>query len=78
MDLSLSEEQQAIRRTFHELAKRHIRPVAADLDENPRFPKELFAEIAAVGFFGMRYPEPLGNGADVMSLRARGGGALVG
>ena len=67
MSLSLSEEQRAIQRTFHAFAEREIRPLAADLDNNPRFPKEIFARAAEIGLFGMRYPEPIGNGADVTS-----------
>ncbi len=67
MDLALTEQQQTIQRVFREFAEREIRPVAADLDRNPRFPKELFAKVGQLGFFGMRYPEPEGSGADVLS-----------
>lgn len=67
MDFSLTEEQQTIRDTFHAFAEREMRPLARDLDENPRFERELFARVGALGFFGMRYPEPEGSSADVMS-----------
>ena len=67
MDFALTEQQQTIQRVFREFAEREIRPVAADLDRNPRFPKELFAKVGQLGFFGMRYPEPEGSGADVLS-----------
>lgn len=67
MDLALNEEQQAIQRVFREFAEHEIRPAAAELDRNPRFPKELFAKVGELGFFGMRYPEPEGSGADVLS-----------
>ncbi|MBI5527759.1 MAG: acyl-CoA dehydrogenase family protein [Deltaproteobacteria bacterium] len=67
MDFSLSEEQQAIQATFRRFADREIRPQARDLDENPRFPKELFLQAGGLGFFGMRYPPPEGTGADIVT-----------
>jgi len=67
VDLAYSEEQLEIRRVFHELAEREIRPTAAALDREPQFPRELFRRVGELGFFGMRYPEPDGSGADVMS-----------
>lgn len=67
MDLALRPEQAEIQRTFRELAAREIAPLARELDEAPRFPRELFRRVGELGFFGMRYPEPLGTGADVVS-----------
>jgi len=67
MDYSLSEEQRAVRDTFHRFAESEIRPLADSLDREPRFPKALFARAAELGFFGMRYPEPDGSGCDVMT-----------
>lgn len=67
MDFSLTEEQRAVQATFRELAVREIRPVAAALDESPRFPMELFRKVGDLGFFGMRYPEPHGTGLDVVT-----------
>ncbi len=67
MDFSLNEEQRVIRDTFHRFAESEIRPVADSLDRQPRFPRELFARAAELGFFGMRYPEPEGSGCGVMT-----------
>lgn len=67
MDLALTGEQRTIQQVFREFAEREIRPAAAELDRNPRFPKELFTKVGQLGFFGMRYPEPEGSGADVLS-----------
>ncbi len=67
MDFALTEEQQAIRETFHRFAAQEIRPTAADLDANPRFPHEIFKRAGEMGFFGMRYPAPFGSGLDVQS-----------
>jgi butyryl-CoA dehydrogenase len=67
MDFSLNDEQRAVRDTFHRFAENEVRPMAESLDREPRFPKELFARAAELGFFGMRYPEPEGSGCDVIS-----------
>ena len=67
MDFSLTDEQEAISRTFHDFAEREIRPQAEALDTQPRFPRELFQRAGELGFFGMRYPQPTGSGADVVS-----------
>lgn len=67
MDFSLTDVQTAVRDTFRSFAEREVRPQAADLDENPRFPRELFNRAGELGLFAMRYPEPDGSGADVVS-----------
>lgn len=67
MDLSLSDEQLAIQRTFRELTDREVMPVAQALDERAEFPRELFERVGELGFFGMRYPEPEGSGLDVLT-----------
>ncbi len=67
MDFSLSDDQAAVQRLFREFAENEIRPAAAELDKAPRFPRELFEQVGELGFFGMRYPEPEGAGADVLS-----------
>ncbi len=67
MDFALTPEQQAIRDTFHAFAAREVRPAARDLDERPRFPRELFLQAGRLGLFAMRYPEPDGQGADALS-----------
>ncbi len=67
MDFSLSDEQRAIAETFRSFAEREVRPQAAELDENPRFPRELVLKAGEMGFFAMRYPEPEGRGADLLS-----------
>ncbi len=67
MDFALTPDQEAIQRTFREFSEREVRPAAADLDRNPRFPRELFRRAGELGFFAMRYPEPDGTGADLLS-----------
>ena len=43
MDLSLSEEQEHLLHTVKEFAEREVKPVAAALDKEARFPAELVA-----------------------------------
>lgn len=66
MDFALSDAERAIQKTFRDFADRELRPVAAELDRAPRFPRESFERVGALGFFGMRYPEPEGSGASVV------------
>jgi butyryl-CoA dehydrogenase len=61
MDYDLSPEQQQIRDAFARFADERIAPQAAAIDESHAFPRELFAEIAGLGLFGMRYPEDAGG-----------------
>ena len=68
MDFTLSEEQQTIRQLFHSFAEREIRPQAAALDQEARFPEDLFRKLGELGLFGLRYPEPEGSGADTISF----------
>ena len=61
MDFALTREQEALRDTLARFCDERIRPRAAAIDEAGRFPRELFDEVAGLGFFGMRYPEALGG-----------------
>lgn len=61
MDFELSSEQEAIRATFVRFCDERIAPQAAALDAAHEFPRGLFDELAALGFFGMRYPEEDGG-----------------
>jgi butyryl-CoA dehydrogenase len=67
MDFSPSPEQEQIRATFHAFAEKEIRPLARKLDEQPDFPRAIFQRAGELGFFGMRYPPPLGSGTDVQT-----------
>lgn len=61
MDLILSGEQRQVRDMFARLSDETIAPQAADLDSAGIFPTDLFALLADVGLFGMRYPEADGG-----------------
>ena len=68
MDFELSEEQQLLRDAMARFCEERIKPQASALDEAGEFPRELFAELAGIGVFGLRYPESLGGtDADFLS-----------
>lgn len=61
MDLELTDTQQLIVRTARDYAERLIRPVAAELDRESRFPKEILAGLAELGLMGVNIPAALGG-----------------
>jgi alkylation response protein AidB-like acyl-CoA dehydrogenase len=61
MNFELTDQQKAIRDTFARFSDERVAPQAAALDEAHAFPRELFKELADLGFFGMRYPEDVGG-----------------
>src|SRR3990167_9243612 len=61
MDFEPSAEQRQVRETFARFCDQRIAPQAAALDEAHAFPRALFGELAAMGLFGMRYPEAVGG-----------------
>jgi butyryl-CoA dehydrogenase len=68
MELTLTEEQEALARIVREFAAREVRPVAAQNDREARFPTELVARMAALGLMGIEVPEELGgSGLDTIA-----------
>lgn len=68
MNFELSDIQHQVQQTFRDFADKRVKPQAAKLDEERKFPAELFREAGELGFFGMRYPESAGGtGMDVVS-----------
>lgn len=61
MNFELSEDQRVLRDVFARFCTERIKPQAAAIDEARQFPRELFEELAQLGFFGLRYPESLGG-----------------
>ncbi len=57
MDLSLSEDQQALLETVRQFATREVKPLAAALDREHRFPTELVKRMAELGLMGIEVPE---------------------
>jgi len=68
MNFELTDDQKAIRDAFARFCDERIAPQAAALDEARAFPRELFSQLAGLGFFGIRYPESAGGtGLDLVA-----------
>jgi alkylation response protein AidB-like acyl-CoA dehydrogenase len=61
MDLDLTETQELIVRTARDYAERVIRPVAAELDREERFPSDILKGLAELGLMGVNVPAALGG-----------------
>ncbi len=61
MDFKLNDEQQLLQTMFREFVEKEVRPIAAELDENERFPVELIPKMGEIGLLGIPIPEDLGG-----------------
>jgi butyryl-CoA dehydrogenase len=61
MDLQLTEEQQLLQRSVREFAEAEVKPLAKELDETGRFPRETFHKAAELGLTGIAMPEAEGG-----------------
>jgi butyryl-CoA dehydrogenase len=68
MDLSLTDEQEQLLRMVKEFAQREVKPLAAALDREARFPAELVARMAELGLMGIEVPVDYGgSGLDTLA-----------
>ena len=69
MDLTLSEEHEALRATVEEFARKEVAPVIGELYERGEFPYEIVRQMGAMGLFGLPFPEEYGGmGGDYFAL----------
>jgi alkylation response protein AidB-like acyl-CoA dehydrogenase len=61
LNLELTEEQELLRRTVREFAESEVKPLAREIDETGRFPRETFAKAAELGLTGVAFPEQAGG-----------------
>jgi butyryl-CoA dehydrogenase len=61
MNLELTEEQKLLQKTVREFAESEVRPLAKELDETGRFPRETFRKAAELGLTGVALPEAEGG-----------------
>jgi alkylation response protein AidB-like acyl-CoA dehydrogenase len=67
VDFSLTEQQRMIKDVAADFAQKEVAPQAAELDREERFPRELVARMAELGFLGMNVPEQYGGaGLDML------------
>ena len=69
MDFKLSEEQELIRNMVREFADTEVRPIAAAIDKEKRFPTETVSRLRELNLLGVPFPEEYGGaGADGLSF----------
>src|SRR5689334_14304373 len=68
MNLELTDEQRMIQSMAREFAEKDVRPVAAAIDREARFPHETVRRMGELGLMGIAIPEAHGgSGADTIA-----------
>lgn len=68
MNFSLTKEQEMVRKMVREFAINEVEPIAAEIDEEARFPIETIEKAGKIGLMGMPFPREYGGaGADYIS-----------
>jgi isovaleryl-CoA dehydrogenase len=68
MNFELTEEQEMLKVTVARFVDNDVIPLAAEIDEDERFPEENFRAMAQMGLFGITIPEEYGgSGSDFLS-----------
>src|SRR5580704_6765158 len=61
VNLELSEEQLLLQKTVREFAQSEVKPLAKELDETGKFPRDLIGKAAELGLTGVAFPEEEGG-----------------
>lgn len=61
MDFNLTKTQALFRQMIREFADKEVKPLAAEIDEQERFPMETVKKMAELGIFGIPIPTELGG-----------------
>ncbi len=61
MDFKLSKEHELLRKMYREFAQNEVKPLAAELDEEERFPAETIPKLAKLGLLGIPFPKKYGG-----------------
>ena len=68
MDFQLTKEQEFVRKMVREFAIEEVEPLAADIDQEHRFPEETVEKMAKYGLLGVPFPTKYGGaGGDSVS-----------
>lgn len=72
MNFHLTKEQALFEQMIRSFAEKEVKPLAAEVDEQERFPEETVAKMARVGLLGIPVPSELGGagGNNVMYAQA--------
>ncbi len=61
MNFHFNEEEQEILDMLKDFAEKEVAPIAAEIDENERFPEETWHKLADMGMMGVPFPEEYGG-----------------
>ncbi|MCI9073667.1 MAG: acyl-CoA dehydrogenase [Lachnospiraceae bacterium] len=68
MDFTISKEHEMARQLFKDFAENEVKPLAQDVDEEERFPRETVEKMAKYGFMGIPVPKEYGGqGCDILT-----------
>ena len=68
MDFTLSKEHEMARQLFKDFAENEVKPLAQEIDEEHRFPRETVDKMAKYGFLGIPVPKDMGGqGCDILT-----------
>ena len=58
MDFKLTREQAMVQKMYREFAENEVKPLAAEVDEEERFPEETVKKMAKLGMMGIYFQIP--------------------
>jgi butyryl-CoA dehydrogenase len=61
MDFSLTKQQELFLQMIREFAQKEVKPIAAEIDEQERFPVETVEKMAKLGIMGIPFPTEYGG-----------------
>jgi len=61
MNFNLTKEQEMVRKLAREFTVNEVTPIAAEIDEQGRFPMETIEKASKIGLMGMPFPEAYGG-----------------
>lgn len=61
MEFGYSKEHSLLKQMYKEFAEKEVKPIAAEIDEEERFPTETVEKMAKVGFMGIPFPKKYGG-----------------
>lgn len=60
-EFSFTEEQKMLREMVRDFATNELKPIAKQIDENEKIPKEIISKLAELGLLGVAFPEEYGG-----------------
>ncbi len=69
-EMKFTQQQEMLRKAVREFVEKEVKPVAARLDAESRFPTDIFAKMGKLGFAGVFVPRQYGGAGLGMTERA--------